>query len=255
MSVNVSIISLIYKSTKYLQFVYDQVKKYTNVDGAGIEFFFVTNDADPNVTSYLIEHNIPHYVFNNTPEHVKAHGTTESYINNVYRAYNYGVSKAKGKYVVLINSDMAFSPDWLTNMLRGFTPNDERMCITSRLVESGRYPSGKHGMTFDCGKFLRSYNENRFLIKAREISQSTLQAGGLFMPLLIKKSVFDSVGGYPEGNITPTSDIFNPVIAKKGKPCIPGDVVFMRKLESKGVQHFTAFDSIVYHFQNGEMFE
>jgi hypothetical protein len=29
----------------------------------------------------------------------------------------------------------------------------------------------------------------------------------------------------------------------------------MRKLESKGVKHYTAFDSIVYHFQNGEMFE
>lgn len=258
-SPSVSIVSLIYKSTKYLQFVYDQVKKYT-VDGElgqDIEFFFVTNDADPSVIRYLIEHNIPHYVFANTPANVKAHGTTESYINNVYRAYNYGVSKAQGKYIVLINSDMAFSPGWLTNMLRGFSnqPNDERMCITSRLIESGRYPSGKYGMTFDCGKFLRTYNENRFLMKAREIAQSTLQAGGLFMPLLIKKSVFDSVGGYPEGNITPTSDIFNPEIAKKGKPCIPGDVVFMRKLESKGVQHFTAFDSIVYHFQNGEMFE
>ena len=163
------------------------------------------------------------------------------------------MSKAKGEYVVLINSDMAFSPGWLTNMLRVFDPS--KMCITSRLVESGRYPSGQHGLTYDCGKFLRTYNENRFLSKAREISTPKLEPGGLYMPLLISKQVFDSVGGYPEGNIVPTSDMFNPIIAKKGKPCIPGDFVFMRKLESKGVKHYTAFDSIVYHFQNGEMFE
>jgi glycosyl transferase family 2 len=252
--VKVSIISLIYKSTKYLQFVYDQVHKYTDLKGTDTEFFFVTNDADPSVTKYLSDKSIPHYIFNNTPENVKAHGTTESYINNVYRAYNFGASKAQGKYLIFINSDMAFSPQWMENLFRGYDEN--RMCITSRLLESGRYTSGQHGMTFDCGRLLRSYQEAKFIAKAKELSKSELHPGGLFMPLLIKKSIFDSIGGYPEGNLTvDCTDLFNPTIAKKGKPSIPGDVVLMKKLKTVNVEHFTAFDSIVYHFQNGEMFE
>jgi hypothetical protein len=51
----------------------------------------------------------------------------------------------------------------------------------------------------------------------------------------------------------PGSDVFNPIYAKLGEPCIPGDRVLMYKLKTIGVNHFTAFDSIVYHFQQGEM--
>lgn len=248
----ISIISLIYKSTKYLQFVYDQVMKHTNM--LDCEFYFVANDAEEPVLKYLKEKQIPHYVYQNTPENIKAHGVTEFYVNNVYRAYNFGASKAQGKYLLFVNSDMAFSPHWMDNLFKHF--DEDRMCVTSRLLESGRYKSGLHGLTFDAGKFLQSFNENKFLAKAKEISKPELHPGGLYMPLLITKSVFESVGGYPEGNLTVDCvDIFNPTIAKKGKPSVPGDAVFMKKLATINVEHFTAFDSIVYHFQNGEMFE
>jgi hypothetical protein len=256
MAPKLSIVCLIYKSTKYLQFVYDQVRQFTDLSDA--EFFFVTNDAEPPVVNYLTAHQIPHYIFNNTSAHVQAHGKTESYVNNVYRAYNYGASKAQGKYLLMINSDMAFSKGWVDNMFRHFgdSGKDEQMCITSRLIESGRYLSGTHGLSYDCGKFLRTYNQAKFQAKAAAISQPTLIPKGLYMPLLIKKSVFDKVGGFPEGNLTKDcTDIFNPTIAKKGVPSVPGDLVFMQKLETIGVHHYTAFDSIVYHFQNGEMFE
>ena len=42
----------------------------------GNEFFFVCNDASPEVKSYLIENRIPHYIHTNTPEQRK-----EWYIN------------------------------------------------------------------------------------------------------------------------------------------------------------------------------
>jgi hypothetical protein len=75
------------------------------------------------------------------------------------------------------------------------------------------------------------------------------------MPLLIRKSDFINVGGYPPGNILPGTNIYNPIIATQGQPCIPGDYILMQKLASKGIRHQTVFDSIVYHFQEGEMDE
>jgi hypothetical protein len=63
------------------------------------------------------------------------------------------------------------------------------------------------------------------------------------------------IGYYPEGNITRNSDIFKPTIAIKGQPVIPGDLVLMEKLRRINVHHHTVFDSIVYHFQEGEMRE
>ena len=51
----------------------------------------------------------------------------------------------------------------------------------------------------------------------------------------------------------PGSDIFSPHYALKDEPCIPGDNVFIQRLNTIGVEHWTVFDSIVYHFQEGEM--
>ena len=56
------------------------------------------------------------------------------------------------------------------------------------------------------------------------------------MPLLIKKKHLEMVGYYPEGNIRKDStDIFKPIIAKKGEALISGDVVLMEKLKQKGI--------------------
>ena len=245
-----SIICLIYKSTKYLEFVHKQILKYTDLENT--EFYFVANDANEDVINYLKSSNIKHYIFTNSPENIAAHNVTNYYLDNVYRAWNFGAQMAKGENIVFINSDMAFSPNWLENLYKYHTPNN---CVTSRLFESGRYPSGTHGMTFDCGKFLRDYDENKFLNSAICLSKDEIHDGGLYMPLLIKKEHFIKVNGYPEGNIVPDSDIFNPIIAKKNNHCIPGDIVFMSKLSTLGIRHQTSFSSIVYHFQNGEMFE
>lgn len=249
-AIKTSIVCLIYKSTMYLQFVYDQVKKYTDLTDK--EFYFVANDANDEVLAYLNTHNIPHYVFTNTEENIIKHNTTEYYVNNVYRAWNYAANQAKGEYILFINSDMAFSPNWYVNLEKHIT---DSTCVTSRLVESGRYPSGLYGITYNCGQFLKDYDESKFLTYVDQIKQDHLHNSGLFMPLLIKKEYFTRVGGYPEGNALKGSNIFNPVIAKKGQPCTPGDHILMAKLKTINVHHKTSFDSITYHFQNGEMYE
>ncbi|HWQ74320.1 MAG TPA: glycosyltransferase family 2 protein, partial [Syntrophomonas sp.] len=226
----------------WLKFVYEQILKYTDMKGK--EFFFVANDATDEVLGYLNENRIPHYVFHNTPEQ-----QSEWYVNRVYRAYNFAASQARGDFLVFINSDMAFSPGWFDNLLKWYNGGN---CITSRLVESGKLPSGLYGIEKDFGRDIDFYREEEFQTYAASIAESRLENNGLFMPLLIRKQHFDRVGGYPEGQVLDGSDIFHPVIAQWGEACVSGDTVLMQKLKHHGIIHQTAFDSIVYHFQWGE---
>jgi len=238
-----SIACLVYKSVEWLKFVYDQVFMYTDMTDK--EFFFVANDANKAVLSYLRDNYIPHYVFENTPQQ-----QTEWYVNKVYRAYNFAASKAQGDFIVFINSDMAFTPSWLENLWRAY--NGEN-CVTSRLVESGKLRSGQYGVEKDFGREVSSYQEEAFQKYARDLTESKLLDGGLFMPLLIRKEHFERVGGYPEGQVVVGSDIYHPVIAQRGEACISGDTVLMMKLKDAGIKHQTAFDSLAYHFQWGEL--
>lgn len=233
-------ICLIYKSVSWLKFFYKQFLKYTPISGC--EFYFVANDAVPEVIEYLQDNRIPHYNYNNTEEQRK-----EWYINNVYRAWNYGIKQAKGDYIVLLNSDMAFSPNWYENLFVKLRYNN---CVCSRLVESTRYPSGQYGIGMNFGMKINEYNEEGFLNYVNEISENRVDNGGLYMPLLIRKNDIERVGMYPEGNLVPGTEN---VYAKQGEACISGDYVLMRRLEGLGIIQQTVFNSIVYHFQEGEM--
>lgn len=238
-----SIICLIYKSVDWLKFVYEQVLKYTNIKD--VEFYFIANDADKDVLDYLRNNYIPHYEFNNTDEH-----RNQWYINNVYRAYNYGAKKARGDFLIFINSDMCFSPGWLDALKSGYNGNN---VISSRLVESGKLRTGKHGIEMYFGNSIASYEEDAFLDFANSIRKNELGDGGLFMPLFIKKESFDLVRGYPEGNLKRQSyDLYSDDIAQQGEESISGDVVLIERLNAIGIKHNTALNSIVYHFQCGE---
>ena len=237
-----SIICLIYKNVEWLKFVYQQVMK--NTDMHGKEFFFVANDANDAVLSYLRDNYIPHYIHRNTARQKK-----EWFINNVYRAYNFAARKARGDFLVFINSDMAFAPGWLDNLWKAYTGSN---CVASRLIESGKLRSGTYGIEKNFGSDFNNFREADFLQYASGVAVSMVNDSGLFMPLLVRKDHFNLVGGYPEGNIIPGSDIFSPVIAKKGQLCISGDNVLIERLKAKGIIHQTAFDSLVYHFQCGE---
>jgi hypothetical protein len=237
-----SICCLIYKSLPWLEFVYRQLQAHTNLSGQ--EFFFVANDATPEVLAYLQQHSIAHHIHHNS-----AAQQGEWFINNVYRAYNYGAGKAQGDFLVLINSDMAFSPNWLTNLVQAYNGGN---CLTSRLIESGRLRSGQYGIERNFGTNYSNYRETDFLTFCQQTTAPQVREGGLYMPLLIHRETFLRVGGYPEGNVRQDSDLFIPTIAKPGEPCLPGDLALMRKLRRQGIIHQTVFNSLVYHFQRGE---
>lgn len=240
---SISIISLIYKSTDWLDFVYSQVKKYCDLSDK--EFFFIANDASDEVISHLENNYIPYYKLQSSTEQKK-----EWYINNVYRAWNYAAQKAKGDYILFINSDMAFSPSWLELLIAGLTGKN---CVSPRLVESGKMATGGINIEKNFGFLISEYDESGFLSFVQKIKENRIVDNGAFMPLLINRNDFIEAGGYPEGNVRRGSGIERPIIAKRNEDFISGDVILMERLKKRGISHQTVFSSVAYHFQEGEM--
>jgi len=246
----VTIVCLIYSSVEWLEFVYgEMIRLATTLREGEVELLFVANDATPEVLEYLIHNGIPHVAVNTR----KFAG--EWFINSVYRAYNLGVQNASGKFVYLINSDMAFDLVALTELLRNIEP---RCFLVSRLVELGELKSGEHGIEKDFGAEPKTFRRRHFKRFASQISKQCRVPGGLYMPLLVEKDDFLSLGQFPEGNLTPHS--FDDYLstghvsdyAQEGEDCIPGDRAFFERAQRLGYRHFTQFSSISYHFQAGE---
>lgn len=227
----ISVVALIYKSTGYIDFVWQSFKKYTK----NADFLFIANDATKEVKEYLGVKNLPHFIFENKDK-------SEYYLNRVYRAWNYGGFNAPGDIIVFVNSDMAFSPEWLENLLKNLR-KDRIVC--SRLVESGKIPSGKYAISKNFGQTYKEFNDKSFQKFAKEITKSELHKGGLFMPCAIYKDLFVKSGGYPIGNRREID----------GSDTSGDYILFYEKLKPMGVQHYTSFDSIVYHIQEGELDE
>jgi hypothetical protein len=246
--VEVSIFSLIYQSPEWADFVYNSIHKYTPmVERGEAEFFFVANDATPEVLEHLSRMKYQFHILNNErlsdkELFAKGYGKPE-YISRVYKGFNFGIEKSQGRIVVIVNSDMAFSPDWLENLLKYVTENT---VITTQLVERdhpkfGIFHGVYHG-EFGCS--ISDFKEEQFLEFVLKIKTTALIPGKGFSPCAFYKSTANKVGLYPEGNIAGKS--FEDVVE-----C--GDERFFWKLAKIGIPHYTALDSIAYHFKEGEM--
>lgn len=246
--VKISIISLIYRSKKYADFIYENVNKYTPAISRGeAEFFFIANDPTEDLENHLKEKGYPHFLNKNegkSPDELFKMGFGKpDYMHGVYRGYNKGILSSKGEIIVLLNSDNCVSPDWLENLLKCLGPDT---IVTSQLVERyhpdhGIFPGAFHA---ELGNHPDNFKEADFLEFVEKNKVTGLCESGSYMPCAFRKEKAIQVGLYPEGNIA--GDNFSTIIEY-------GDERFYRKLANIGVKHVTSLDSIVYHFKEGEM--
>jgi len=248
----ISIASLIYKSTVFADAVYNSLYEHTPLlQNNDTEFFFIANDATDKVLNHLKEKNYKHYIHTNekkTNEELFAMGIGwPNYLHGVYCAWNKAIELSQGEIVVLVNSDMMFSDNWLENLLKHL---DKTKFVCSQLVER-IHP--RHGIAFpgcivkNFGASPASFNKAGFEEFAKSnILLNQIKGGGAYMPCAIYKDIMLKVGMYPEGNLA--GNTFEEVIDY-------GDVYTGKKLEEIGVSHITALDSLVYHFKEGEMDE
>ena len=194
MKKNIEIIALIYKSVAYLDFIVEQLRsKACVVPGWHVGIRVVANDATDAVLDRLAESGIPFSVYQDP-------NPTEFYLNRVYRCWNYGGYTSKFDNICFVNSDMAFSCNWLTNLVKH---HDGTMVPTSRLIESGRIPVAvkRHAIPWNLGTSPESFQQQRFEALARTLSEDSLLPSGLFMPCVFDRHKFVELGMYPEGNV------------------------------------------------------
>ena len=248
----VTLISLIYAGVDWLEFQYGELLKLKRELNEGeVEILFVANDASREVLDFLDSNSIPY---------VSAPGRTndsEWYINSVYRAYNFGVKHSKGDYVLLTNSDMAYYPGFLIQLLKNREPNSY---LVGKLIESGRLKPAKPALKKNLGKKISKFKRRYFYRAAEKLLQDEKFEGGLFMPLLISRRSFLEAGGYPEGNILLESlETYQRTgdykVATQSDSLVPGDFAFVSRLKINGWTHETLKSAIAYHFQEGEKSE
>ena len=228
----VTVVGMIYKSPSYLDFMMRGIQRYGSSAIHNVDYLIVANDATPTILEKLKTDRTYHVVYTD-------YYPNDFYITRVYRAWNFGGKAAKGDVIVFINSDMAFTPNWLDRLLENLTPHT---IPCSLLVESGKLASGLHAISKDFGRRPDQFRETEFLQFAQTIQSHKHVAGGLFMPCAFYKKDFIESGGYPEGNVY-----------ENGVFKFSGDHYFFyenQKMKTK--QHVTILDSIVYHIQEGE---
>ena len=240
MKKNIEIISLIFKSVDYLNLIYKELKSdKCKVEGWDVGIRIVANDATPEVLNHLKELDIPYTIYNDSKP-------DDYYLNRVYRCWNQAGITSDYDNICFVNSDMVFSTDWLTNLLKH---HDGVNIPTSRLVESGKMMSGTHGVSSNCGRHPNNINYDLWDQVTSQLKKDETHMKGLFMPCVFEKSRFIESGLYPEGNIYMDGiGTLHPngVIQS-------GDDWYFRKLENEyKMKHITVFDSLVYHIQEGE---
>ncbi len=240
--VTIECVTLIFKSTKYLDFIIDQMKRYcVNFDNVEVIISVVGNNASTNVKEHLT--NVyPDVKFNFYESDPNAY-----YINRVYQAYNYAAMISTADYICFLNSDMAFSPDWLKNLYKHINAN---RVVTSQLVESGKLLSAPGTFNYNFGTSYSTYDEHGFLEYSQKVSKDEVKPGILYMPSLINRELFLLAGGFPPGNVYHNGIGTGP----NGNFSMSGDQYFFDNVlrDKFGIEHLTSCDSIVYHIQEGE---
>ncbi len=237
MKKEVEVISLIYKSVDYLEFIYKQLQSdFNKVNGWHVTTRIVANDATDEVIERLKELDINYTIYEDDKPH-------EHYINRVYRCWNFAAKSSAYENICFVNSDMAFSPGWLERLL-DFNLHEFIPC--SRLVESGKLLSGAHAMVRDFGRHPKEFREEEWLEFVKKNSTGCWILGGLYMPCVFNRLKFLEAGGYPEGNIYEYGGIGTAI----GNVIKSGDAYFFE--DRMRLKHITVFDSLVMHIQEGE---
>ena len=235
---NLEIVTMIYKSVDYLKFIEYQLNKYSeNFDDINVTSRIIANDATETVLNSLKEVSIPYTIYNDPKPN-------DYYLNRVYRAWNFGGTSSTADLICFVNSDMAFSDNWLKPLV---DLHKQNYLPTSRLVESEKMPSGDHGYPRNFGRHPREFNEAAWLEFANSFRTSIVKPKGLFMPVVFDRKEFIDAGTYPEGNI------YTDGVGTLNGYVDTGDNWFFKKFSQiTGRQHVTAFSSLVYHIQEGE---
>jgi len=247
----ITIISLIYRSPSYAVGLWKALLASTPQLKTGeADFYFVANNANAQTLKALKKHKIPFIEYNqpvlSNEQHYNLGFAFPEYIGRVYAAYNFGIKQCSTQKVVLINSDMILSPDWLSSLLK---LDDGLHVVSPTLVERNhpRFGVFPGAVEQNFGSSFRSFKVKKwvdFLTLRSGLERNTLD-GGSYMPALFHTKWFKDFGFYPEGNLR------NPT-EKYERVSMYGDEYLFSLFKKSGIGHITDPNSYCYHFKEGE---
>ena len=251
MIAEVTIISLIYRSPEYAVGLYKRLLETTPTIASGKTlFYFVANNANTKTLKTLVRENIPHLIFNSEEVEEKVHFdlgfSGPEYIGRVYAGYNFGIQSCKTKKVVLINSDMVFSNNWLEGLL---AYEDGKSIVSCTLVERNhpRFGLFPGALEHNFGSSFKNLMWDAWLEFSKSKTSSALEIsnGGPYMPSLFLTDWFNEITYFPQGNLRHPSGAYSDVL-------YTGDEFLFLKFRESGIRHITSPGSYCYHFKEGE---
>lgn len=237
---------MLYKSTSFTHFVKDQFDKYCNSSKYNVSTAVILNNANDKVKNLSAELNL------NTREYTESQD--DYYLNRVYRAWNFGGNTSEADAIIFVNSDMAFAPGWIDPLMDQLNASKGKQIVCSRLVESGKLevgaglPNRGWAAPYNLGTHPSNFYEDTWLKVSATNKRTGFGEGGLFMPCLVDRKLFQESGGYPEGNI------YSGGVGRHTTGFIQsGDAYYFHRLSKEyNTNHITSFESLVYHMQEGE---
>lgn len=244
----ISICSLIYRSAAFADATVESLLEYTpHLHDGRARFFFVANDATPELKEHLRQRGYPFVVQENkvrTAAELQDMGyAPPEYIHRVYRGYNRAIIEGE-EQSVLINSDMQFSPGWLEGLEEAWNP---KRIVTSTLVERWQNKMGdrrtgpNYFIECDFGSHPKNFDKRGFYAFSQNRKQAGVIPGRHYASIMLSKKESIAAGLYPEGNLFAPWGIYS------------GDRAFFSRMKSNGVEHLESTNSIVYHFNEGEI--
>lgn len=225
----IEVVAMVYKSPEFLRFIQDELK--------GLNYRLVGNNPSPAIVDACDG------VYHDP-------NPNDWYLSRVYRCWNWCVESSKADHVCLVNSDMAFSPGWLEALERYLNGST---LPTSRLVERGKdLQPGTNAIQADFGDRPSTFDRDGWIETANLVRGSGTLPGGCYMPCVLNREAFLSVGGYPDGNVA-DGVVVNRMPKPSDREYLSGDVVLFKRMEAIGYKHVTVLESVVYHMQEGEM--
>ena len=129
MKYDASVIIVNYNGKKYIDALFDSLKKLESPE-VNFEVIFVDNNSQDDSIDYLEKKYIP--IFNNLK-------LVKSKVNTGFAGgNNLGVKNAEGKYVIFLNNDTAVEKDWLKNTI-SCIKNTEAGIVASKLIFYPRF--------------------------------------------------------------------------------------------------------------------
>jgi colanic acid/amylovoran biosynthesis glycosyltransferase len=158
------------------------------------------------------------------PYRVLRNETKQSYSASNNRA----AVLARGKFLGLLNNDIVLTPGWLEPMLAAFERFPDAGCVgnVQRNPRTGRYDH--MGVVFSPGGLHKCFGKHFFFKPLRGCVEWRAVTGAC---CLVRKTVFDEVGGFDERFVYGCEDI---------DLCL--------RLGQAGFKHYVATNSVVYHY-------